>query len=59
MHVDCADIRNNKNFSIVSQLFKNNQQLCQDLAKTEQQLPLNQFLEKYNCQNKCLPTINC
>ena len=42
---------------IISQLFKNNLQLCHDLNKTEEQLPFNQFLKRYDCQNKCLPKI--
>ena len=43
--------------SIASQLFKNNKPLSNDLEKSEQELPFNQFLKKYNCQNKCLPKI--
>ena len=44
------------NHNIVSQLFKNNQQLCDDLNKTEKQLSFDQFLKKYNCENQCLTT---
>ena len=46
--------------NIVSQLFKNNnnnKQLCDDLNKTEKQLSFNQFLKKYNCQNKKFSSI--
>ena len=52
-----VDKDNIGNRNIVSQLFKNNQQLCDDLNKTEKQLPFNQFLIKYNCEKKCLPKI--
>ena len=52
IHIDYDNIGNH---TIISQLFKNNRQLCDDLNKTEEQLPFNQFLKKYNCQNKCLP----
>ena len=43
--------------NIASQLFKNNQQLFDDLNKTEKQLPFDQFLKKYNCQYRFLPQI--
>ena len=46
------------NFNIESELFNNNKQLCDDLEKTENQLPFGKFLTKYNCQNKCLPQIS-
>ena len=52
--MECYD---NDNFNVVAQLFKNNQQLFDDLNKTEKQMPFNQFLKKYNCQNKRLPQI--
>ena len=45
------------NVGIVSQLFKNNEQLCDDLNKTEEQLPFSQFLKKYGAEDKDLPQI--
>ena len=54
IHIDMHNIGNN---NILSQLFKNNKQLCDDLSKTEAELPFDQLLKKFNCENKCLPQI--
>ena len=54
IHIDMHNIGSN---NILSQLFKNNKQLCDDLSKTEAELPFDQLLKKFNCENKCLPQI--
>lgn len=52
----------NRKNNVIHKLFKRNDnymyKLCDDLNTNEDQFPFNQFLVKYDCKNKSLPTIN-
>ena len=45
------------NGDIISQFFKENKQLCDDLNKTEEKLSFGQFRAKYNFENKLMAQI--